>query len=222
MKPGITKICTHCRSFSKRTNREGGTCMAGLRGSGLGRIRRLAFLVGPFLAGDICRTSNIKGMTPRAIILACRAGREHTGERLLIGLQIMKKQCQVGKTGPALTFHYADVDGRERLRRRYEDTYILANLDSFEWVKTACGEEVVELARTRGAKLARADGKILYGARIKFRGWQDDSPSPSGSVVSLIPGKYEQGNTFPHFTWGGKATKSDFLGRFELLCYLQA
>lgn len=158
------------------------------------------------------------------MIKAFRAGREHSGDLLFIGLQIMDDQRRItlGKTGPALTFHYAYYDGKERLRRRYKETYILSNLSSFEWVETACGEELMELARTRGAKLARANGKILCGARIKFRGWQDDSPRRSGSVVSILPGKYVEGNTFPHFTWGGKATKSDFVGRFELLCYLQA
>ena len=158
------------------------------------------------------------------MIQAFRAGREHSGDLLFVGLQIMDDQRRItlGKTGPALTFHYALNDGQERLRRRYKDTYILSNLSSFEWVETACGEELMDLAQMRGAKLARADGKFLYGARMKFRGWQDDSPRRSGSVVSILPGKYVEGNTFPHFTCGGKATKSEFVGRFELLCYLQA
>jgi hypothetical protein len=33
VRPGITKMCIHCRSFSKRRYREGGTCVAGLQGS---------------------------------------------------------------------------------------------------------------------------------------------------------------------------------------------
>lgn len=98
----------------------------------------------------------------------------------------------------------------------------MTNINSFQWVRTRCGEDVASLARQRGAVIRKSNDTILYAARIKFRGWDGGCPKTSGRVVSVLPGKYVAGSAFPHFTWGGAATASVFAGEFELLCYYVA
>ena len=155
------------------------------------------------------------------------AGKEESGEPLFISLLyetwVGASWCeQLGKAGSALGFHFADEGGREHFYDSWRGIYVLTNLTSYEWIHTDC-EEVAELARKRGARLARAFGKISYGARIDFRGWEGENlPRQSGRVISIIPGKYEEDHAFPHFTWGHKATKSVFPGGFQLLCYVYA
>ena len=187
-------------------------------------------------------------------------GFEGGGEALWLSLKYdAQMRPQLGKIRPDLAFHYArTVCGAELLLPQphhhaasgWTTLYpgVLVNARDFTWVGTDL-KHVDAILPNAVPLVDDQEGagkpKVMYGARIRFCGWQHRphritmlhsstkrssyTMMTSGQLVSLLPGKLEverpasgRHTVAAIFTWGGTSTSRGGLEEnqpFELLCF---
>ena len=177
-------------------------------------------------------------------------GVEHSGEPLWLAARVSQTLIPtVGKHRPNFSCCYAVANNPDELWRYTNHTIfartevldravrtvlnpaVLVNAKDYVW-HTTCLEKVTALLH-QAVPLTESDGRVSFGARINFCGWEVSTSSKmpegihtEGAVISLLPGRLEYiasvGTLHLYFTWGGKSSSTFALGPtqpFQLLCY---